>query len=754
MTLDIGHQLQQGRYQIHALLGRGGMGTVYLATDRNLSGRQVAIKENADTAPTTQEQFQHEAILLSRLTHANLPRVTDHFIEPSGRQYLVMDYVDGDDLRTLLHTHQGPLSEETVLVWLDQVFDALAYMHNWIDPLTRKPTPIIHRDIKPGNIKQTPNGRIVLVDFGVAKIDETTEATSVGAKAITPGYSPLEQYTGGTDARSDIYALGATLYTLLTGQRPPNAMARVSGTALPPPRQLNSQISHAMEQTIMRALSLAATDRFQHVEEMRAALPRRRAQNSSNPFNVQVGRAVSAAPTAQAATPPSPRKSRWSYWSTVAALVALVVLIVAVIAIPNSWLATWRPLSSSTPAASLTPQVQTSGLLSAAVLSTGDITATAPVTTLVQITATIAATPPALSPSAAVSATLVSAAVPLSTTIPTTVTATPLPAPTATASATPAPTATPSMTAQPTATAVPTATPSATAQPTATATATPLPTATATATEVPTATPSATVRPTETAISPPTAEPTASPTILPSPTAIPVAGDAIVHEPDGVRYHFIPAGPFTMGSTVSNDEMPVHVVTLDAFWMMETEVTNAQYRQCVEAGACAPPHNDSWQDEERINHPVTHIDWNQATAYASWVGGRLPTEAEWEKAARGTDERMFPWADTVTDSDHLNFNAQTTTAVGSFAAGVSPFGLLDMAGNVEEWVRDWYSPTYYDEGPSTNPPGPETGLFRVVRGGSFTSNRGMVRTTVRGRAVPDSTYATVGMRIVLPHPLQ
>lgn len=229
-----------------------------------------------------------------------------------------------------------------------------------------------------------------------------------------------------------------------------------------------------------------------------------------------------------------------------------------------------------------------------------------------------------------------------------------------------------------------------------------------------------------------------------------MAGDLRTNDQDGARYHFVPAGPFTMGSIVSPDEVPVHPVTLDAFWIMETEVTNAHYRQCVEAAACTPPHNDLWQEAAFADHPVTHVDWVQASAYATWVGGRLPTEAEWEKAARGTDERIFPWPGDITDNNHLNFNAQATTAVGSFPAGASPYGLLDMAGNVEEWVADWYSPTAYTESTAENPTGPETGLFRVVRGGSFTSNRGQVRTTARGRALPDSTFAGVGFRVLLP----
>jgi serine/threonine-protein kinase len=269
--LEIGQELQQGRYRIKERLTQGGMGTVYLATDRNLAERPVAIKENSDASTITQEQFQREAAMLARLTHPNLPRVTDYFIEPSGRQYLVMDYIPGEDLRQIVIRRGGQLPEDEALAWLDGVLSALEYMHGWIDNDTGLPRPIIHRDIKPSNIKRTPNGRIVLVDFGLAKYHSGDE-TQIGARAVTPGYSPLEQYTGGTDVRADIYALGATLYALLTGERPPDSPARASGAALPSPRQRNPTVSRNTERVLLRALQMQANERFQSVQEMRAAL--------------------------------------------------------------------------------------------------------------------------------------------------------------------------------------------------------------------------------------------------------------------------------------------------------------------------------------------------------------------------------------------------------------------------------------------------------------------------------------------------
>lgn len=710
MTLETGHQLQQGRYVIQELLGRGGMGTVYLAADRNLPGRLVAIKENADTGPATQRQFQHEAILLARLTHPNLPRVTDHFTEPSGHQYLVMDYVEGDDLRALLRGHKGPLPEDLVRDWLDQVLSALSYMHNWIDPTTRKQTPIIHRDIKPGNIKRTPNGRIVLVDFGVAKVDETTEGTIVGARAITPGYSPLEQYSGSTDARSDIYALGATLYILLTGERPPEAPAIAAGAPLPPPRQRNRLISRGLERVVLRAMALHAADRFQNLEELRAALPPRR--------NAEAAGAAAITPIAPhlTLTRPPARSQRRAYWSGIGALTLLTLVVAGLIAMPDGWLTRWRPGLTPLP----TVQATTNGeLTDTATLHTpGPLTLAGspvanPVTNTVAVTQ-VAVVPPTLTVTLTASAAL-TAVLPIT---PTPTTTTPVGV-VATATVPPTPTVLPSPTATPRpATATPTLPPP-------TATVTPLP-PTATATPLPTAT--ATVTP------------------------VPVAGDQRTNAVDGAIYRFVPAGPFPMGSTMEANEQPVHTVALAAFWIMETEVTNAFYAQCVNADACTPPANATWQEPELANHPVTDVDWAQAVAYAIWAGGRLPTEAEWEKAARGTEEQLFPWAGESTDETRLNLLSTGAMPVGSFPAGASPFGLLDMAGNVEEWVADWYSPDYYATSPAEDPPGPATGLLRVVRGGSFNSNRGGVRTTARGRAQPDAHFPSIGFRVVLSAP--
>lgn len=210
-------------------------------------------------------------------------------------------------------------------------------------------------------------------------------------------------------------------------------------------------------------------------------------------------------------------------------------------------------------------------------------------------------------------------------------------------------------------------------------------------------------------------------------------------------------------------EMPQHKVNLDSFWIMKTEVTNLQYKKCVEAGKCTKPHNDGWDKLEISQYPVTDVDWNQARVYADWVGGRLPTEAEWEKAARGIDGRIYPWGNEW-DASRANYCDKNCTEedrdiagddqyaalapVGIYLKGASPYGAFDMAGNVGEWVFDYYDTAYYKHTPYNNPIGPAIGHDRVLRGGTFNHYRGQMRTTYRDGFSPDKWYGDVGFRVV------
>ncbi len=258
-------QILNSRYRIAKLLRQGGFGAVYRAWDLNIN-RPCAVKENLEASAEAQQQFGREAMILANLNHPNLARVNDYFFIPGQGQYLVMDYVEGEDLQEKLNQVQGPLPEVQVIPWILQICDALEYLH------CQNP-PIIHRDIKPANIRITSQGQAMLVDFGIAKAYDPNLKTTLGARAFTPGYSPPEQYgRGTTDARSDIYALGATLYTILTCEVPPESTERLRGAVLSAPSRLNPAISPKAEVVISRAMQLEPTQRFQQSSEFRAAL--------------------------------------------------------------------------------------------------------------------------------------------------------------------------------------------------------------------------------------------------------------------------------------------------------------------------------------------------------------------------------------------------------------------------------------------------------------------------------------------------
>ncbi len=264
VSLERGSLLHK-RYRIVEILGQGGMGSVYRAVDENL-GVDVAVKENLFTTDEYARQFRLEAVILANLRHTNLPRVTDHFVISDQGQYLIMDYIDGEDLRQRME-RVGTISDEEAILVGAAMADALQYLH------TRKPV-IIHRDIKPGNVRISKDGHIYLVDFGLAKLVKGSQATTTGARAMTPGYSPPEQYgTARTDPRTDIYSLGATLYAALTGVIPEDGLARaMDNVDLTPLRKHNPKVSRKLAIAIEKALAVRSEDRFQSAEEFKLAL--------------------------------------------------------------------------------------------------------------------------------------------------------------------------------------------------------------------------------------------------------------------------------------------------------------------------------------------------------------------------------------------------------------------------------------------------------------------------------------------------
>lgn len=267
------------RYEILSLIGQGGMGAIYKATDRRLPGRVCAVKEilpppgmTGDALEQARDQFLREASTLARLDHPNLPKVSDFFTidPPAGsvpgglrRDYLVMDYVPGPDLHQVVQQKRREgqfLEERAVIAWMTQLCDALTYLHH-------QEPPVLHRDIKPGNIKLTPDGRIKLVDFGLVKpLDPEDPKTLTGLRGVgSLPYTPIEQYAGDlghTGPQSDLYSLGATVYHLLTGRPPTSAQDRfLNPEALAPPRQINPAISPPVEAAILAALALHPKER-------------------------------------------------------------------------------------------------------------------------------------------------------------------------------------------------------------------------------------------------------------------------------------------------------------------------------------------------------------------------------------------------------------------------------------------------------------------------------------------------------------
>jgi len=247
----------------------------------------------------------------------------------------------------------------------------------------------------------------------------------------------------------------------------------------------------------------------------------------------------------------------------------------------------------------------------------------------------------------------------------------------------------------------------------------------------------------------------------PIPTLVPVAlsgpqNATTMKWIDGSTLVYVPPGEFIMGNGESN--APVHNVTLDAFWMYQTKVTNRMFAQCVAVGACSSPTEEIggsvYSNPQYANFPVVGVTWDQSQAYCAWSQGQLPTEAQWEKAARGLNGNVYPWGDTDPACNLLNFGycSGRTSEVDAFPDGVSPYGLYDMAGNIFEWVGDWYGETYYTDAPTANPTGPENGQYRSIRGSSFETDSDQVGSAIRHFGAQTYHSRDLGFRCAVTQP--
>lgn len=246
-------------------------------------------------------------------------------------------------------------------------------------------------------------------------------------------------------------------------------------------------------------------------------------------------------------------------------------------------------------------------------------------------------------------------------------------------------------------------------------------------------------------------------TITPSPKL--GVGSTRIAPKDGMILLYVPAGEFIMGSNDDDqNDNPEHKVNLKSFWIDQTDVTNAMYAKCHDAGGCKQLPSSTKSNTQAVYYgnpdfdsfPVIYVSWQAAKDYCKWADRRLPTEAEWEKAARGDDRRTYPWGNEPPNNDRLNFNHQVedTTKVGEYPDGASPYGALDMAGNVWNWVADWYEFSYYSKSRTSNPPGPTTATEKVLRGGAWNYTPEYATTTRRVQLDPSVTSYDIGFRCV------
>ncbi|HMF56411.1 MAG TPA: SUMF1/EgtB/PvdO family nonheme iron enzyme [Pyrinomonadaceae bacterium] len=654
----------QNRYRVIRQLGRGGMGTVYEAIDQRLSS-VVALKETLVEMDELRRAFEREAALLANLRHRSLPKVIDHFTEEDG-QYLVMEFIPGNDLAQLLELRGRPFDPAEVLRWADELLGALKYLH------TRTP-PIIHRDIKPANLKLTAEGEIILLDFGLAK-GAAGQMTSQGASKSIVGYTmvyaPLEQIMGaGTDARSDLYSLAATVYHLITNALPLDAPTRFAivedeqPDSLKKAHELNPAVPEAVSEILYQAMAIRRKDRPASAEEMRRSL-----REAARALTVDPREAATIIMPPTIASHPSEgsREERRETDESIAALPPTLKK-----GLEAAKTETASTISSPTQPS---PPAHTGEQQSAA--QTGESARPAPTIQANQESARSwshgsSQTPTVRRKSRAplfIGVTLLLLLTSVGIWM------------------------------------------------------------FGDGTSNQSSTDNQQTASTQT-------------------NANQTSGTSSAGVPEGMVA--VPGGTFTMGRNDGDEfERPAHQVTVKPFYIDTYEVTNEDYAKFVKATGHNPP--TTWTGATypagAAQKPVTGVTWDDATAYAKWAGKRLPTEEEWEYAARGTDGRIYPWGNNWTSGlANAGNKAGGLTDVGVYR-GRSPFGAFDMVGNAWEWTASDLK-SY----PGGSIPAQVAGAnVKVIRGGMFASDPTKATTTYR-RGWPASganDYSNTGFRCV------
>jgi formylglycine-generating enzyme required for sulfatase activity/serine/threonine protein kinase len=673
--------LLQERYRIIRLLARGGMGAVYEAEAVHLGNAPVAVKQTFynEHQRTLREQFEREAATMARLRHPALPRVSDHFVEGGG-QFLVMEFIPGDDLLALFNRRGRPFDCGQVLAWAETLLDALDYIH------TQHP-PVIHRDIKPQNLKLTPRGELFLIDFGLAKNATTPTHSSASLHAYTLSYAPPEQIEGaGTDPRSDLYSLAATLHHLLAGEPPVDARVRqeVVRYQAPDPlrllHQVNPQIPPAVAMVIARAMALDRDYRYTSAAAMLQALresgrliaattpeapfpPRPqtqegyRLQSQSRPSESATEH-LSVAPPREQPRPGVAERPSQRFESKQRADVAPVsapqrhtkaIVIGAALALPTVALAIYFAFLAG----------RSSG---GAIVRTNGIVIPGSGVTDIQGTVKL---PTGVAPSGSIG------------------------------------------------------------------------------------------------------------NFDFETVTLDGDGNAISRKKKQAR-HFgedlgedvilelveIPGGEFTIGSPKEEEgriptEGPQRSVTLPSFWIGKYEVTQEQWREVAKLSIVKSDFNadPSFPLYKHGKSPVSGVSWDDAMEFCKRLSRktgreyRLPTEAEWEYAARAGTNAPFAFGATVTPVV-ANCTQKRPTTVGSLGVA-NAFGLFDMTGNVWEWCQDERRDDYNDLSADGSWTKEGDRQFRRLRGGSWgLTELKLCRSALRYQDAPDARSMIYGFRVV------
>ncbi len=704
----IGRKL--GPYEIVEFIGSGGMAEVYKGYHPELD-RYVAVKivgRHLESDTVFNTRFRREARAIAQLRHPNIVQVYD-FGAAEGGHYMVMEYVEGITLADVIaEANAGgrALEPEDITFTCRQVAAALDHAHKH---------GVIHRDVKPSNILITRSGQAILTDFGLALLrSRRAEDVSDGTAFGTPEYMAPEQISDSRAASpaSDIYSLGVVLYEMATGQVPFQAESAVD-TALrhlnetaPDPRILRPDIPESVAQVMLTALSKSPKDRFRTAIQMASALERAYALPSEG------------APPAERREAPKKREVPGTL-SLPRRVAEERTLLVKRNHNKPAERREFRRLRSENRESKRIEKEQKTREKKAIrkarrlarkadrrknflrMLRTAILTGV--------IVAILAATVYLLQTMGVLS---ISLRLPTHLLVPPTV----IPP---TATYTPAPTLTPTATETP----IPIATPLQAAE------ATPVPPLTVVPLEV---------------------------------------GSSVFRLQDGAVMQFVPAGTFMMGTNEINRapaDQPQHAVYLSDYWIDRTEVTNAQYALCVGEGRCKPPVTTRYfEDAAFADYPVAYVPYESAAAYCLWLAGKtgqvigLPSEAQWEKAAAWDPVAevayRYPWGNDPAGPNLLRYvfspAPYPAAPVGSFPAGASPYGALDMAGNVMEWVADWFDAGYYQRtGVSVDPVGPQTGTARITRGGAWSRDASFAVSTLRNPTRATTYGEDIGFRCAM-----